>query len=179
MDRRRFWRRWRRASKRHSMRGRLRMSAGSPRKVAASLCTKPNLSARRNDAAGIDDLKGRAPELANRRHTVAGDTRHIVNDRDFTPGQAIEDGGFADVWSSDDGESASGHSVRGSSEGAKGSVGESLRFSSSVEEARFQRAEREGAYHDSFSPGRSVQISFHGLGSPWPFECICATPSAT
>lgn len=55
------------------------------------------------DAAGIDDFAGVFGESAGCGDAVPGDAGHIVHDGDAPSGQTIEEGGFPDVGTSDDG----------------------------------------------------------------------------
>ena len=56
------------------------------------------------DAAGIDDVAGDGGGFAGCGDAIAGDTRLVVDDGDFPPGEAIEDGGFPDVRAANDGD---------------------------------------------------------------------------
>ena len=62
----------------------------------------------RADAAGIDDIAGDGSGFARRRDPVTGDARLIVDDGDFSPCEAIEDGRFPDVRAANDGDGRHG-----------------------------------------------------------------------
>ena len=60
----------------------------------------------RADAARVEDGKRRAPKLASRGDAVARDARLVVDDRDFSPGQTIEERGLPDIRTAYDGDGA-------------------------------------------------------------------------
>ena len=63
------------------------------------------------DASGVDEFARVLGESAGRGDAIASDSGHIVYDGDASSGQTIEEGGFADVGTSDDGdlEGTGGH----------------------------------------------------------------------
>ena len=59
-----------------------------------------------HEAAGIDDLDGKTfGELAATDQAIAGDAGQVVDDGLAAADEAVEEGGFADVGSADDGQS--------------------------------------------------------------------------
>ena len=62
------------------------------------------------DAAGVDQRASVDRGRGWRGDAVAGDARLIVDDRDFPPGKAVEEGGLSDVRTSDDGNG--GHEIK-------------------------------------------------------------------
>ena len=61
------------------------------------------------DPAGIHDLKKSTLLFNDKRHSVAGHTRNVVDDRQTSTGEPIEDARFADIGSANDGDLGDGH----------------------------------------------------------------------
>ena len=74
--------------------------------AAVRTCVGQFRLARAADAAGVPDEKRARAFRARRGQAITRDAGLIVHDRDGAAGEAIEEGGFADVRPADDGDFA-------------------------------------------------------------------------